>query len=788
MTVRLPCISHLTRIAVTACALLLGTVVSVRAQTLPGGLTPAQIEALRRNPELVRQQLQQSGLSPDQIRSRLRDAGYPENALDAYLTSGQTGLPAPTLGTTELAAFAALGLPFQTARALLPVDSGLVTRPQLRSRVFGVDAFRRSTTQFLPLLSGPVPPDYQLGPGDVLVLILTGDVELAHTLTVTREGFVLIPQVGQVEVANLTLAQLRDVLYTRLGRVYSGVRRTADATTRFDVSVANVRANQVFVIGEVVQPGAYQVSALGTVLTALYAAGGITEDGSARHIEVRRNGEVVDSLDLYDYLLRGDVRGDVRLQTGDVVFAGVRGPQVDVSGAVVRPAIYETAGGEGLSDVIAAAGGFLPSADLRTVTVYRFLPASQRGPSPAPRAAISVALSVDRRSRSDGGAGDIAIPDFEVRDGDSVVVHTVPPLGETYYVGVSGMVQRPGRYPWTAGMTLHDLLRLGGGTRVGADLRSAEVARMPADRSGGVLADTVRVPMDSSYLSSELGEGSFAAPPGPTFAPAGSAPEFVLAPYDEVLILKQPHFEFQRSVTILGEVLFPGTYTLTRKDSRLSDLVERAGGLTETAYPAGARFYRLFEYAGMRDSASGLQPFREDRRQQQPPQQPPRPRASQRMGVDTVPPLELPENQDRVNVSLPDALASPGSAADIVLQPGDSVFVPEYLPTVRVSGAVIAPTSVQYVPGKDAMYYLQNAGGFRQDADKGRTVVRQANGSARTRSKFLLWSSWPRPGPGAEVYVPAKVRREGTNWLPVLAAVASMLASTATVMLAIANF
>src|SRR5207244_746311 len=185
------------------------------------------------------------------------------------------------------------------------------------------DAFRRTTTQFLPLLSGPVPPDYKLGAGDVLVLILTGDVELAYTLQVTREGFVLIPQVGQLFVSNLTLDQLRDLLYARLGRVYSGVRRSPRSTTRFDISVANVRANQAYVVGEVAQPGAYQISSLGTVLTALYAAGGVTERAKLRGVEVRRLGKVVATFDLYDYLLRGDTRSDLRLETGDVIFVHI---------------------------------------------------------------------------------------------------------------------------------------------------------------------------------------------------------------------------------------------------------------------------------------------------------------------------------------------------------------------------------------------------------------------------------------------------------------------------------
>src|SRR5437899_5652048 len=285
--------------------------------------TASQVQqALQQQPglgDMVRSRISQSGLTADQIRSRLSASGYPSTLLDAYL-SQSAGPTALAPGSQELAALQALGLPALTNPAL-PYDTGFVRRPtRVPSEVFGVDVFQRTTTQFLPLLSGPVPPDYKLGPGDNLVLILTGDVELSYSLPVTREGFILIPQVGQVHVANLTLEQLRDVLYTRLGRVYSGVKRGPNATTRFDISVANVRANQVYVVGEVSQPGAYQISSLGTVFTALYAAGGVTERAKLRGVEVQRGGKTIAILDLYDYLLRGDTRSDIRLETGDVIF------------------------------------------------------------------------------------------------------------------------------------------------------------------------------------------------------------------------------------------------------------------------------------------------------------------------------------------------------------------------------------------------------------------------------------------------------------------------------------
>src|SRR5437588_7205893 len=231
----------------------------------PAQAQSALQQAVQQNPglpDMIRQRLQQSGLTAEQVRARLSASGYAPNLLDAYLGAAAPGQGAPVPGALELSAIQALGLPVE--QSYLPIDSGFIRTRGAgpASRVFGVDVFHRSTTQFLPLLSGPVPPDYRLGAGDQLVLILTGDVELAYTLQVTREGFMLIPQVGQVFVSNLTLDQLCDVLFARLGRVYSGVKRGPGATTRFDITVANVRANQVYVVGEVTQTGGWRRGSL----------------------------------------------------------------------------------------------------------------------------------------------------------------------------------------------------------------------------------------------------------------------------------------------------------------------------------------------------------------------------------------------------------------------------------------------------------------------------------------------------------------------------------------------
>ncbi len=685
------------------------------------GVVPPRSDAQNLpNPDAIRQRIRESGLSADQIRSRLRASGYPDNLLDVYLGSGAT--PAGVQpGAAELSAIQALGFgPLSSGQQAL--DTGMIRwrgdTLVSKSNVFGVDVFRRSTTQFLPLLAGPIPPDYHLGPRDVLVLILTGDVELAYTLQVTREGFVFIPQVGQVFVSNLTLSQLRDVLYTRLGRVYSGVRRGANATTRFDISVANVRANQIYVVGEVAQPGAYQISSLGTVLTALYAAGGVTDRANLRSVEVRRGDKPVATLDLYDYLLRGDVHDDVRLQTGDVVFVPVHGIRAEISGAVTRPAIYELRAGETLSDLLGAAGGFRPNAQFKRIAVHRLLPPAERGPGSPPRAVIDVALT------------GIQIPPLALLDGDSVVIDSVSALSGQFYVAIAGMVKKPGSYPWRQGMTLRDLVLLARGPAIGADLREAEIARMPADRSQGQLATTLRVPLDSTYLFERDSAGRYVGPPGLPF-PANGAAEVPLQPYDNALILRQPDFDFQRTVTITGEVRFPGTYSLRTKSDRLSSLFSRGGGLTPQAYPEGIRFYRAVNAVG------------------------------------------------RINVDVRRALADTSSRFNIVLQPGDSLHIPEYTPSVKVSGSVNSPGSVLWRQGANLSYYVSAAGGYAPQALKSQVSVRFANGEVRTRHHSFLGGGDPTPGPGSEVFVPAEdPNAKKTDYVSLFGAVAQILAST----------
>ena len=723
--------------AVLCVAVGLATALGASAQ-IP--TTPQEARRLvQENPELVRQQLLQSGLSEEEIRAQLNAAGLPADALDQFL-SGDSIVAATAFDDDATSALQILGIAVETVDGLEFVS--VITGMQLDTGrqqilidslpIFGLDVFTRASSQFQPLLSGPVPDDYVLGPDDQMVLILTGEVELTQPLVVTREGFVVVPNVGRISVANLTMANLRVLLRTRLANSYSGIGR---GTVFVSVTLTQLRTIQIYVTGEVAQAGAYQMASVATVTNALYAAGGPTEMGSLREIKVqRRSGDDV-SLDLYPYLLDGDVSGDVILRQGDVVFVPLRGRRVKLYGSVVRPAHYELEADNGLIDVLDASGGFAPEANRQRITIHRVVRPSERGPGSSDRIAIDLGLTPSRDPSEPGHIGGVIIPPIGLQDGDSIVVDEVLDLRDSYYVSITGMVAAPDTLPWREGMTIRDLMLLARGPTVGADLREAQVSRLPDDRGLGELADALLVPLDSSYIgiSQRTPDGRYVGPPGVPFPPAGSSPEFILQPYDQVLILRQPEFEMPQSVKITGEVSVPGEYTLLTKNDRVTDLIGRANGLLDTAYPEGARFSRQQDALG------------------------------------------------RINLDLLAARDNPSDQANILLQPGDSLHVPEYSPTVVVEGAVNSPVTVLFREGEDFDYYLAGAGGYRNDADKGRVAVRYANGLAQTRSKFLFWSSYPTPGPGSVVTVPARDPADRFDTIGLITNLVGILGSLTTV-------
>jgi polysaccharide export outer membrane protein len=812
---------------VAASLLLVATVATAGTAQVP---TTQQAQQMLQNPDLVnqlRQRLTTSGLTPEQVRARLAAEGYPENLLDAYLPGGTAGARDSLPGDDVLNAMRALGVSdssdieglrgsiSQYQRALrprraaapagLPSAAAETAKIAASEQIFGLNVFRSATSEFQPNLAGPVDANYRLGPGDQLVLILTGDVELTRTLDVTREGFVLIPQVGQIPVANLTLAELESVLYTRLGRVYSGVKREG-ATTHFSVSVSKLRSNQIFVNGDVERPGSYRISSAGTALTALYAAGGPSDIGSLRKISVRRGGKTIATLDVYDYLLRGDASGDVRLENGDIVFVPVHGAHVRIAGEVNRPATYELKDGETLADLVNAAGGFSATAGRQRLQIERITPPSQRSGAGRDRVLLQVTSdqlaggnvptlrveagdlvrveAIDTRVRSRikvsgnvwlpgtqgfapgltlstalrraGGAkpdsylGEVLVTRLEtdstrsqlratlrdttgailgtdpaLRDDDEIIVFSRTEFRSPRYVAISGAVRRPGQYPYREGITMRDLALLAGGLQESASLKDAEIARLPLDRTGGVTARTMRVPLDSSYIFDRGPDGSYHGPPGLP-APSGPGAEVVLQAYDNVLVLLQPDWKFLRTVVVTGEVRWPGKYTIENKSERIGDLIKRAGGLTPEANPDGAYYSRrraATSYLGLMDSV--------------------------RARNDTA---------SRVGLDLNSALHDARDPDNLLLENGDSLDVPNQRATVEIKGAVNAPTVVALAPGQKLEHYVLAAGGpNRRIADAGGAYVIQPNGKIESRHRVaLLFRSDPTPRAGATIIVPVK--------------------------------
>jgi polysaccharide biosynthesis/export protein len=826
-------------------------------------------QLLQQRPELLdqlRKRLLESGLTPEQVRSRLKAEGYPETLLDAYLPGG-TGQVDPRMRDSASKALRSLGISdtldvmdngeysrqldtlrgpqrdslFAYLRDTLGLDS-VALRQRLRTRtdslrylkeffelrqqadsgfrVFGLDLFQKGTAdQFQANSAGPVDPSYRLGPGDRLVLILTGDVESTDDLEVTREGFVVIPKVGQLYVANLTLGQLEDVLYTRLGRSYSGVRRGAGATTRFSVSVSRLRSLQVFVVGDVTKPGSYRISSAGTAFTALYAAGGPTLNGSLRSVQVKRAGKVVASLDAYEYLLKGDASNDVRLENGDVVFVPAHGPRVRVLGGVIRPATYEARENESVLQAIRFAGGYTAAADRRVATVERIVPAAERTSPGSARTVLSVqgdgmgtvtvrdgdvlriarlpdrvrgrvvvrgnvwtpglvglgagltlsgALKAAGGIRSDTYLGRVLVSrmrsdssrvqlrsaftdstgrltdDLALQEDDEVTVFSVAEMRARRYVTIAGAVRKGGRFPYHDGMTMRDLVLMGGGLDQSAWLTEAEIARLPESRAAGATAVSLRVALDSSYLFERAPDGRYAGPPGVPAAAGGSA-DAPLQPYDNVLIFRQPQWELQRLVWLTGEVRFPGRYALLKRDERLSDIVTRAGGLTSEAYGQGVQFYR---------------------------------------NVDSV---------GRVALNLERALRDVQDADNLNLVDGDSVHITRYNPVVKVRGAVNNSSAVALRDGANILYYVRSAGGAASNAtkrgDERRAYVIQPNGQVETIRPWPWWvplsSRKPTPLGGAEVVVPERDPAETSSQqtFAQISALLSVLAPLITVYL-----
>lgn len=679
-------------------------------------------------------------------------------------------------------------------------------------RVFGRNIFNTRNLTFEPNENMPTPPNYRLGPGDELVIDVWGASQASLRLSVSPEGTVNVQELGPIYVSGLTVEEAGNLLRAELEKIYSNEKN------QMRVTLGNTRTIRVNVMGEVAQPGTYSLSAFSTVFHALYRAGGVNGIGSLRDVQLVRDGKRIATVDVYEFILQGHVRGDISLQEGDVVIVPAYSLMVKMSGKVKRAMKFEMKEGETLSTLIRYAGGFEADAyrktlrivrqtgeeyEVKTVDEFDFSVCSLRdgdvvtvgtildrftnkvevkgavyrpdiyeldGEVNTVRALIGKAkglmddaftnravlqrqkddltneiLPVDVKALLDG-----RIPDIPLRKNDILYIPSIHDLQDLGDVSIAGEVARPDSYPYAENMTLEDLIIRAGGLKEAASTVRVDISRRIKDPSSTNSTDSI-----GRLFSFSLKDG---------FVIDGR-PGFVLQPYDQVLVRRSPGYRVQQNVRVHGEINFEGTYALTLKTERLSDLVEKAGGLTAFAYARGARLTRIANYEEkkrMQDVVTLL---------------------GRELGEAMMDSLGIRvEDTYTVGIDLEEALARPGSEADLVLREGDVLTVPEYVNTIRISGSVMVPNIVTYRKSEGIDYYLDQAGGYSQHAKKSRKFIIYMNGQvARVKGNGARQIE-----PGCEIVVPNKKKRNAANLSSILA-YASSFASLGTMAASIAN-
>ena len=678
-------------------------------------------------------------------------------------------------------------------------------------QVFGRNIFNTRNLTFEPSINIATPPNYRLGPGDEVIIDIWGASENTIRQQISPDGTINIGELGPLYLSGMTVEKAQDFLTKELRKIYS------DTNNQIRVTLGNTRTIQINVMGEVVQPGTYALSAFSTVFHALYRAGGVNDIGSLRKVQLVRNGKKMATIDVYDFIMHGRTQDDIRLEEGDVVIVPTYESLVQISGNVKRPMRYEMKNGETVETLIGYAGGFTSDAYTKSLRMvrqngkeyqvntiddkdygsYRLSDGDMvtaeaildrftnkleiRGAVYRPgiyelndnvntvKALIARADSLtddafttravlyrlrDNMTREVKQI-DVAalingtIPDIVLQRNDVLFIPSIHDINDWGDVEIAGEVIAPGTYPYADNMTLEDRVIAAGGLKESASLVRVDVARR------------IKNPT-SAEDTKEIGEMfTFSLKDG--FVVDGE-PGFVLQPYDHVYVRRSPAYSEQKNVAINGEILYGGTYTLTSKDERISDLVKKAGGTTQFAYVRGAKLVR-------RANANELQRMQDVvvllRRQ---------------MGDERVDSLGIKvDSTFSVGIDLEAALKAPGSDADIILREGDVVVVPKYNNTVRINGAVMQPNVVSYKQGKDVKYYIGQAGGYNQVAKKNKKYIIYMNGqiaAVKRRGKNLV-------EPGCEIIVPNKRQRQA-NWGNVLSSL-SAVSSIGTMAATIAN-
>lgn len=762
-----------------------------------------KIDQIRRVRAQYEKQLRSRGLSNsadaavEEVGARMR-SNNSETAQD--LTSGRDGSQASQTAEADAR--------YEEIRQNVRDQHDDTSRELRGMKVFGRDIFNNRLLSFEPNMNIATPQDYVLGPGDQLVIDIYGASQKSYELTVSPEGAVTVPGYGPVQVGGLTVAAAQNKVRSGLGARYS--------SSDVKVSVGQTRTILVSVMGEVKVPGTYHLSAFASVFHALYMAGGINELGTLRNIKVFRNGRQVTVVDVYEYILHGRLAGNVRLKEGDVVQVGAYDCLVGVTGNVKRPMFYEMRRTESVKTLIGFAGGLTGDAYRKSVRLTRhsgerygvynidefeqatfrvedgdavevgsmlnrfesvaevsgavFRPGQYHigdGGVTTVRSLIEAAdgLTEDafaahgvlRRLRADRSykviSVDVAgilsgsVADIPLESEDELFIPTQAELIASRTVTIDGEVLSPGEYQWAENMTVEDLVMQAGGLTDAASVAKVDVSRRLRDPK-------------ATEATTEIAQTfTFALKDG--FVIDGT-PGFMLEPYDVVQVRRSPGFHTPRQVTISGEVTFGGSYTMEKKNQRLSDLVKMAGGVTKDAYVEGARLVRRMNDMELARRDMAMQTARQG--------QGARDSVSlEKLAIDSV---------YTVGIHLDEALKHPGGDADIVLREGDELIVPEFEGTVKISGDVMYANTVAYTSGKSYKWYVKQAGGFGQRAKKSKAYVVYPNGT------MAMAKRGTEIAPGCEIVVPSKPKKEtvtAAQWVSIGTGVAGLISSLAMI-------
>lgn len=694
-----------------------------------------------------------------------------------------------------------------------------------KRKVFGRNIFNNKNLSFEPNMNIATPQNYRLGPGDAVFIDIYGASQKTIECTVSPDGFVTIDGYGPVEVSGLTVSQANAKLRSTLGSRYS--------SSHIKLTVGETRSIMVNVMGEVKAPGTYTLSAFATVFHALYMAGGTNDLGTLRNIKVYRNNRLVTVVDIYDYMLNGKLTGNVRLADNDVIVVGPYDCLVNLTGKVKRPMWYEMKKNESVGSLLKYAGGFTGDAYTKSVrvvrktgkeySVYNVDEFDMSSFQVSDEDSVSVDSILDRYSNmveikgavfrpgmyqvggeinsvrsllehADGlreeaftaravmhrmkkdrtlevvpvdveGILDGKVADVPLKPNDVLFIPTKQEMMEEQTITIHGEVNYPGIYKYASNETLEDFVLQAGGLKNSASTVKVDVARRVMNPKA-LTNDSI-----SAYTY------SFALKDG--FVIDGT-PGFHLMPFDEVYVRKSPGFSKQQNVVVDGEVTFSGTYTLQRKNTRLSDVIKAAGGVNDRGYAAGATLVRKINESERKRLEAARKMALEQYEQVAAEEAAKTGKSVDITNSERIKKFQIDDTYS-VGIELDKAIANPGSDADIVLREGDRIVVPQYTGTVKINGEVMYPNTVGFVKGKKASYYIDQAGGFSNKAKRGQTYIIYMNGMVAKVSHNA------KPMPGCEIVVPAKATTKmsiaetmtiGTS----VASIATMIATLANIL------